>query len=59
MRPVAHQCTSAVLVQGGAGLGSGFPDTEYRAAGARSVGVEEAWDAELVLAQGLNRMGAR
>ncbi|OOO02163.1 MAG: Alanine dehydrogenase [Chromatiales bacterium USCg_Taylor] len=38
-----------VLVQGGAGLGSGFLDTEYLAAGARSVGVEEAWDAELVL----------
>ena len=38
-----------VMVQAGAGLGSAFLDTEYLAAGARSVGVEEAWDAELVL----------
>ena len=38
-----------VLVQAGAGLGSGFLDTEYLAAGARSVRVEEAWAAALVL----------
>ena len=38
-----------VLVQAGTGLGSGFLDTEYVAAGARSVRVEEAWDADLVL----------
>ena len=38
-----------VRVEAGAGLGSGFLDTEYVAAGARLVGVEEAWDAELVL----------
>jgi alanine dehydrogenase len=34
-----------VLVEKGAGLGSGFPDEHYVAAGARTVGVEEAWAA--------------
>jgi alanine dehydrogenase len=35
----------AVAVQRGAGEGSGFPDEDYRRAGARLVGVEEAWSA--------------
>lgn len=34
-----------VLVERGAGVGSGFPDEAYRAAGARLVGAEEAWSA--------------
>jgi alanine dehydrogenase len=34
-----------VLVERGAGLGSGFADDLYVAAGARLVGVEEAWSA--------------
>jgi alanine dehydrogenase len=38
-----------VLVQAGAGHGSGFPDTEYALAGARLVDAETAWDTELVL----------
>ncbi len=38
-----------VLVQTGAGTGCGFPDAEYRAAGARLGSVAEAWDRELVL----------
>ncbi len=39
-----------VRVQAGAGLGSGFGDDAYRAAGARLVdAAEEAWAAELVL----------
>lgn len=38
-----------VLVQKGAGEGSGFHDEQYRHAGARLVSVEEAWNAELVM----------
>jgi alanine dehydrogenase len=39
-----------VLVEKGAGAGSGFGDDHYAAAGARMVGVEEAWSApELVV----------
>lgn len=39
-----------VLVERGAGLGSGFPDEEYARAGAVLVGVEEAWgEAELIV----------
>src|SRR5215471_12320836 len=33
----------AVLVERGAGLGSGFTDAEYAAAGATLVGVDDAW----------------
>jgi alanine dehydrogenase len=44
-----HQAGHTVLVQAGAGLGAGFSDTQYLAAGARIVPVEQAWDAELVL----------
>jgi alanine dehydrogenase len=40
----------AVLVERGAGEGSGFPDAEYAAAGARLVDVAEVWgEAELVV----------
>ena len=38
-----------VLVQQGAGEGSGFADAEYRAAGAAIGRVEDAWAAELVV----------
>ncbi len=39
-----------VLVEAGAGEGSGFPDDAYRAVGARIVDVEEVWaEAELLL----------
>src|SRR5690606_20227075 len=39
-----------VLVERGAGAGSGFADEDYARAGATLVGVEEAWgDAELIV----------
>ncbi|MFM8442792.1 MAG: alanine dehydrogenase, partial [Methylococcus sp.] len=38
-----------VGVETGAGLGAGFPDAEYQAAGARLVSAAEAWDSELVI----------
>lgn len=38
-----------VLVETGAGAGSGFSDAEYAARGARIVGREEAWGSELVI----------
>src|SRR6516165_267614 len=39
-----------LLVERGAGTGSGFSDERYREAGARMVGVEEAWSApELIV----------
>ena len=38
-----------VVVQAGAGEGSGFGDEEYAEAGATLVTAEQAWDAELVL----------
>ncbi|HEY7493030.1 MAG TPA: alanine dehydrogenase [Candidatus Tectomicrobia bacterium] len=44
-----HQAGHTVLVQAGAGLGAGFSDAHYLAAGARVVPVEQAWEAELVL----------
>ena len=44
-----HQAGHTVLVQAGAGLGSGFSDSQYSAAGARLVTVEQAWNADLVL----------
>lgn len=44
-----QQAGHTVLVQAGAGLGSGFADAQYLAAGARLVTVEQAWDADLVL----------
>jgi alanine dehydrogenase len=44
-----RQAGHTVLVQAGAGVGSGFTDTQYRDAGARLVTVEQAWDADLVL----------
>lgn len=43
------QAGHAVVVQAGGGLGSGFADSEYQAAGATLVTAPEAWDAELVL----------
>jgi len=38
-----------VWIQQGAGVGSALPDADYTAAGARLVGVNEAWSGELVL----------
>jgi alanine dehydrogenase len=38
-----------VRVETGAGLGSGFSDSEYRAAGADMVSAEQAWQSNLVL----------
>jgi len=38
-----------ISVEVGAGLGSGFDDEQYRAAGARLVSAEEAWAADLVI----------
>jgi alanine dehydrogenase len=38
-----------VLVERSAGTGSGLPDSEYSAAGARIVSAEEAWNADLVV----------
>ncbi|RIH82296.1 Alanine dehydrogenase [Calidithermus terrae] len=38
-----------VLVQQGAGVGSGLSDAEYEAAGARMVSAEEAWGADVVV----------
>jgi alanine dehydrogenase len=39
----------SVLVEAGAGLGSGLTDAEYMAAGARMVSAAEAWAAEMVI----------
>ncbi|MBA4356806.1 MAG: alanine dehydrogenase [Desulfovibrio sp.] len=39
----------SVLVESGAGLGSGLSDAEYEAAGARLVSAADAWSAELVI----------
>jgi alanine dehydrogenase len=38
-----------VLVEAGAGDGSSFPDGDYTAAGARTVGVDDAWAAQMVV----------
>lgn len=38
-----------VLVEKGAGVGSGLSDEEYLSAGARLVGPDEAWDVEMVI----------
>ncbi|WP_461211548.1 alanine dehydrogenase [Desulfocurvus sp. DL9XJH121] len=38
-----------VLVEAGAGVGSGLADAEYEAAGAKLVTAEEAWAAEMVV----------
>ena len=38
-----------VLYQSHAGLGSGFPDEEYLAAGAKVVSQDQAWDVDLVI----------
>jgi len=37
-----------VFVQDGAGLGSGFTDEEYHAAGAKLVDAEDVWQQEMV-----------
>jgi len=44
-----HKAGHTVLVQAGAGLGSGFSDAQYCDAGAHIVAVEEAWNTDLVL----------
>ena len=46
---VLVQAGHAVLVQEGAGTGSGFPDEEYRNAGAELVSADAAWHADLVV----------
>jgi alanine dehydrogenase len=38
-----------VLVESGAGVGSGIPDEAYERAGAKIVGTDDAWAAELVV----------
>jgi alanine dehydrogenase len=38
-----------VSVQGGAGLGTGFSDDDYRRAGARVVNADSAWDGEMIV----------
>ena len=38
-----------VRVERGAGLGSGFPDEHFQAAGARLVGADEVWASDLVV----------
>jgi alanine dehydrogenase len=38
-----HHAGHRVLVQTGAGVGSGFSDAQYRQAGAHIVTVEEVW----------------
>jgi len=38
-----------VLVESGAGMGAGIADADYEAAGAKIVGVDDAWAAELVV----------
>lgn len=38
-----------VVVEHGAGLGSGFEDVDYRKAGAEMVAVDEAWSSDLVV----------
>jgi len=38
-----------VSVQGGAGLGTGFSDDDYRRAGARVVNADSAWDSEMIV----------
>jgi len=38
-----------VYVETGAGLGSGFTDEEYKAAGAKLVSTKEAWSSEMVM----------
>lgn len=38
-----------VVVEAGAGAGSGFTDGAYEAAGARTVSGEDAWDSDLVI----------
>lgn len=47
-RELAHAGVR-VLVERGAGEGSGFPDEAYRRAGAETVAAAQAWGAELVL----------
>jgi alanine dehydrogenase len=43
------QAGHSVFVQEGAGLGSGFPDDEYRMAGASLVSADTAWRSDLVI----------
>jgi len=40
---------NTVIVQHGAGTGSGLTDAEYKAAGARLVSADAAWEADLVI----------
>ncbi|MGD2137109.1 MAG: alanine dehydrogenase [Gammaproteobacteria bacterium] len=43
------QAGHSVLIQEGAGVGSGFPDEAYREAGASLVSADAAWEADLVV----------
>ena len=38
-----------VLIEKGAGLGSGYSDREYQQSGAKIVSVNEAWAAQLII----------
>lgn len=38
-----------IMIQQGAGLGSGFPDAQYEEAGAKIGSVEQAWDTDMVV----------
>jgi alanine dehydrogenase len=44
-----QQAGHTVLVQAGAGLGAGFADAQYLAAGAAIVSAAQAWGADLVV----------
>lgn len=46
---VLTQAGHTVLLETGAGQGSGFADAEYQQSGAKVVSVDEAWGTELVL----------
>lgn len=46
---ILQQSGHSVLVQAGAGLGSGFSDAAYQDAGASLVPVQQAWETDLVL----------
>lgn len=43
------QAGHSVLIENGAGAGSGFADSDYARAGARLVAAQAAWDTDLVL----------
>ena len=44
-----YQAGHDVVIQEGAGLGSGFSNAQYEEAGAKMVSAEQAWDTDLVV----------